>query len=99
MFDPSSETRKPPMTHRNRIFGIAAALATALGIVPAAPAADGAEPPKGFTALFNGKDLAGWHGRQRDLDPSKLAAMSEEERAKKLAEWDDDARKHWTVEG
>jgi len=87
------------MRHRNRFFGIAAALATALGIAPHAPAADGVEPPQGFTALFNGKDLAGWHGRQRDLDPRKLAAMSEEERTKKLAEWNEDARKHWSVEG
>jgi hypothetical protein len=32
------------------------------------------------------------------LDPRKLAAMSEEERAKKAAEWTEDARKHWSVE-
>ena len=24
--------------------------------------AGAADPPKGFTALFNGKDLSGWHG-------------------------------------
>ena len=33
------------------------------------------EPPLGFVALFNGKDLAGWHGMPH-FDPRKLAAMS-----------------------
>ena len=32
------------------------------------------------------------------FDPRKLAAMSDEERAKKIAEWTEDAKKHWTVE-
>ena len=31
-------------------------------------------PPAGFTALFNGKDLTGWHGMPH-FDPYKLAAM------------------------
>ncbi|MEC8896033.1 MAG: DUF1080 domain-containing protein, partial [Planctomycetota bacterium] len=26
------------------------------------PMADAADPPAGFTSLFNGKDLTGWHG-------------------------------------
>lgn len=55
------------------------------------------EPPQGFTALFNGKDLAGWHGMPH-FDPRKLAAMSDEDRAKQVAEWTEDAKKHWTVE-
>ena len=38
------------------------------------------DPPKGFVALFNGKDFTGWHGMPQ-FDPRKLAAMSEEERS------------------
>lgn len=55
------------------------------------------DPPKGFTALFDGKTLAGWHGTQPDLDPRKLAAMPEDERDKLLAECNEDAKKHWSV--
>lgn len=56
-----------------------------------------AEVPEGFTPIFNGKDLTGWHGKPH-FDPRKLADMPEAERAAKLAEWDADARQHWTVE-
>jgi hypothetical protein len=55
------------------------------------------EPPKGFTALFNGKDLAGWHGMEH-FDPYKLAAMSEADRKARLDKWTADAKKHWTVQ-
>jgi Domain of Unknown Function (DUF1080) len=55
------------------------------------------DTPKGFTALFDGKTLDGWHGQARDLDPRKLAAMSDEARTKAIAEWTEDAKKHWTV--
>lgn len=55
------------------------------------------EPPKGFTALFNGKDLTGWHGMGH-YDPRKIWAMSEEERANKRKADFKDVPKHWTVE-
>jgi hypothetical protein len=55
------------------------------------------KPPKGFTALFNGKDLSGWHGMET-FDPRKLAAMSAEERKAKIDKWTADAKKHWRVE-
>src|SRR5438874_1044937 len=51
---------------------------TAWTIAAAAGAAE-PQPPKGFTALFNGKDLTGWHGMPHS-DPYKLAAMSAAER-------------------
>ncbi|MDO5566864.1 MAG: DUF1080 domain-containing protein [Planctomycetia bacterium] len=54
-------------------------------------------PPQGFTALFNGKDLTGWYGRQGS-DPYKYNALSETEKKAKLAEWDKEFRAHWTVE-
>lgn len=56
-----------------------------------------AEPPEGFVAIFNGKDLTGWHGMGH-FDPRKLAAMTAEERAAKRAADLEDAKKHWTVE-
>src|SRR5206468_6742471 len=55
-----------------------------------------AQPPAGFTALFNGKDLAGWWGF--NADPRKYWALSEEDRAKKREASLTDLRKHWTVE-
>ena len=52
--------------------------------------------PAGWTALFNGRDLAGWRGRPH-FDPAKEAEGTTEERAKRQADWDADMRRHWTV--
>jgi hypothetical protein len=71
-------------------------LAAFLAVAVRAPAAD-PQPPKGFTALFSGKDLSGWHGMPH-FDPYKLAAMKPEERAAQLEKWTADATKHWRVE-
>jgi hypothetical protein len=56
-----------------------------------------AEVPEGFQAIFNGKDLAGWHGMPH-FDPRDLAKMTPENRAKQIAEWTADSKKHWSVE-
>ena len=59
------------------------------------------EPPAGFTAIFNGKDLAGWHGwavHAKGAAPHELAKLPTDEQAKKVEEWTADAKKHWTVE-
>ncbi len=64
------------------------------------PAAD-PQPPQGFTALFNGKDLAGWHGwaiHQKAAGPYDLAKLSADERKGQIVKWTEDAKKHWTVE-
>jgi hypothetical protein len=71
-------------------------LAVFLGATSRTPAGD-PQPPKGFTTLFSGKDLTGWHGMPH-FDPYKLAALSDEERRAHIEKWTDDARKHWTVE-
>jgi hypothetical protein len=55
------------------------------------------ETPPGFVALFNSRDMTGWHGMPQ-IDPRKLAAMSVEERTKAQAGWEEDARKHWSVQ-
>jgi hypothetical protein len=57
----------------------------------------GEEPPKGFGAVFNGKDLSGWHGMPH-FDPYKLEAMPEADRRAQIEKWTADAKKHWTVE-
>ena len=59
--------------------------------------AEAPKPPKGFTALFNGKDFSGWHGMPH-FDPNKLTALSPEERSRKLAEWSEEFKNHWKVE-
>ncbi|MBI4605357.1 MAG: DUF1080 domain-containing protein [Planctomycetes bacterium] len=55
------------------------------------------EPPEGFVALFNGKDLTGWKGLV--ADPPKRAKMSAGELAKAQAEADRSMRAHWRAEG
>lgn len=61
-----------------------------------------AEPPKGFTPLFDGKTLDGWHGwdiHAKGAGPLDLGKLAPEERAKKVDEWTADAKKHWSVDG
>src|ERR1044071_590969 len=63
-----------------------------------------AQPPAGFTALFNGKDLAGWRGGDT-FDHRVLLALPEDERAAKIAGWTKsltelkDGQPHWRAEG
>jgi hypothetical protein len=56
------------------------------------------QPPKGFVALFNGKDLTGWRGRQPNYDPREEAKLPADERAKKQAAWNADRDAHWRVD-
>lgn len=53
--------------------------------------------PEGFTPLFDGKTLTGWHGMPH-FDPYELAAMPEEKRKALIDMWTADAKKHWKVE-
>ena len=69
----------------------------ALGAVRAVTAADN-EPPAGFTALFNGKDLAGWQGASTE-DPRKNQALSDEDRVAKRTKSLEDINQHWSVQG
>lgn len=54
------------------------------------------QPPEGFTALFNGKDLTGWKGLVGN--PKTRAAMSQEELASEQEKADQKMRDHWRVE-
>jgi len=53
------------------------------------------QPPKGFVALFNGKDLTGWKGLV--ANPPARAKMTAEQLAKAQAEADRRMRQHWKV--
>ena len=75
----------------------AAVALVAVSLVPTRAGSPLADPPAGFTALFNGRDTTGWYGLPQ-IDPAKLAAMRADERAQKRAVDDVEFRKHWRVE-
>lgn len=52
-------------------------------------------PPKGYKALFNGKDLTGWKGLVGN--PKTRAKMSPEELAKAQKTADQSMRDHWKI--
>lgn len=74
------------------VAGLAVATVLQMSSLSAAP-----NPPPGFVAIFNGKDLTGWRGGDT-FDHRKWIALPEAERAAKDAEWTADMRKHWSVE-
>ncbi len=89
-------------TSSSHLFFVATRLGLALTLSAAWqawkwPVLAQSDPPKGLTALFNGKDLTGWHGLGH-FDPRQLWAMKDEDRAKKRAADLEDFEKHWTVE-
>ena len=68
---------------------------------PTAPAASTLEdtkntPPKGFVALFNGKDLTGWKGLV--ANPKKRATMGAEKLAAAQKKADASMVKSWTIQ-
>lgn len=52
------------------------------------------QPPEGFKAIFNGKDLSGWHG----WNPHSSAKLKDEKLAANLAAQREEFAKHWRVE-
>ena len=66
--------------------------------------AQAAQPPAGFTALFNGKDLAGWRGGST-YDHRELLELPASEREALIAKWtaslteQKDGKPHWRAEG
>ena len=51
-------------------------------------------PPEGFRALFNGKDLSGWHGH----NPHQGLKLTGEKKAADLAKQRAEFSQHWRVE-
>jgi hypothetical protein len=81
-----------------------AALALILVSLAYAATSTGAEqalnkPPKGFVAMSNGKDLAGWKGLLKSPydNPSKRATLTPDKLKELQKEADDDMRAHWKV--
>ena len=58
------------------------------------------QPPEGFVALFNGKNLNGWKGLLAgpNDNPSKRAKLSAEDLAREQAKADEGMRQHWKAE-
>ena len=55
-----------------------------------------ATPPKGFTSIFNGKNLDGWWGLKTE-DPKKWLALSKSKFKDKWNASQEDIKKHWRV--
>ncbi len=85
------------MIRRIAFLVLSAALLTLAERLPAGDARPDNVPPEGFTALFNGKDLAGWKGLV--ADPPARAKMPPEALAKAQEEADKKMRAHWKAEG
>lgn len=68
---------------------------TVAGCLQAVVAEELNQPPAGFVALFNGKDLSGWKGLVGD--PKKRAEMGEQELAEAQIKADESMRAHWNV--
>jgi len=95
------------MKKRNSYSNITLTLAVlAFVLVSLAYAATGAaaeqalnKPPKGFVALFNGKDLTGWKGLLKGPydNPSRRAELSPDKLKELQKEADDNMRANWKV--
>ena len=66
-------------------------LTTLLAVAASALIAD--SPPAGFTPLFNGKDLAGWHG----YNPHSVAKLTGEKKDAMLAKMREEFPQHWSI--
>ena len=86
----------PPM-RKNHHRAIVTSISVAAILLLAGPARAGAEPPAGFTALFNGKDLTGWRGGDTS-DHRALLAMTKEKRDEQIAKWTQSMRASWRAE-
>ena len=60
---------------RRRVFGLLRSVVVAASVFVASGAVSADEPPAGFTALFNGKDLAGCYG----MNPHSVANLKSDE--------------------
>ena len=85
------------LTSHTNLLLIAGSLLILLG--PAFGAALN-QPPEGFTALFNGKDLTGWKGLLKGPydNPAKRATLTPDKLKELQKEADDNMRANWKVE-
>ncbi len=75
-----------------------AVMAALLAVTLPTAEVESVQAPPGFTALYNGRDLAGWRGGDT-YDHRKWLALPEAERRALEDEWTADMRRHWRAEG
>jgi len=80
------------MRNHFRVFAFSLVLAL-MGLAPDARSEE-PKPPPGFRAIFNGKDLAGWHG----LNPHDGANLKGEAKDANRKKQREAFPKHWKVE-
>lgn len=51
-------------------------------------------PPEGFRAIFNGRDLSGWHG----LNPHTVVKLKDEAKQEALRKQREEFASHWQIE-
>lgn len=77
---------------------------TVFASVALATLTQAAQPPAGFTALYNGKDLSGWRGGST-YDHRQLLELPAAEREAQIGKWTasltelKDGKPHWRAEG
>lgn len=71
-----------------------AALALTAALCCSSARAEEPNPPPGFTALFNGKDLTGWQG---NIDMKQRATLPKEKLDALLKQRTKTAHEHWSV--
>lgn len=70
----------------------------ALLLAPAIQLSAEIKAPKGFTSLFNGKDLSNWYGWSTK-NPEELWAMTPEEQKAYKKTSREDIAQHWSIDG
>lgn len=78
----------------NFCLAILALIPLAEHLSPSSALAAEPQPPQGFKAIFNGKDLAGWYGN----NPHNGTNLTGDKKAADLAQQRLDFPKNWTVE-
>jgi hypothetical protein len=79
-------------------FGVAIAVVLAATVLAASQERPLNQPPAGFTALFNGKDLSGWRGRKPNFDPAVERQLTKAEASALQAIWNAERDAHWRVD-
>ncbi len=87
-----------PKLHASTIVRAASGLLVAIVAVATTSHITAAEPqpPAGFTAIFNGKDLTGWWGEET-TDPRSYLSLSAADFKKKRDATQANIHQHWTV--
>ncbi|MEX0611732.1 MAG: DUF1080 domain-containing protein [Pirellulales bacterium] len=87
----------PELTAEGRLCATLILIALHFPWLPIAAAQENNQPPEGFKALFNGRDIDHWTGGLT-RDPREIAALPADERAAWDAEMRRGIREHWRVE-